>query len=364
MQAAPRSEIFAVILAGGAGTRFWPASRAARPKQLLSLTGPRPMLLETAERVRPVVGSWSSIYVAGGSLTEAATRATLPEMPAENLLVEPSPRNTAPCIAWAASRIARTSPDAVVLVLPSDHHIGDVPAYRRALGLAIEAARTGVIVTLGIRPTRPETGFGYIEVGEERAGVAAAKRFVEKPDRETASAYLASGRFLWNAGMFVFRARDMVDAIRAHQPAIADALDRFDAAARAGDEDAEVARLFPMLPSVSIDVGVMEKLDRLAVVPAEFGWSDVGSWEAAYELCDKDEAGNSVGAFLVAVDAKRNHVVDATTAGDKKKVVALLGIEDLVVVETDDALLVMPRSRSQDVRAVVDRIKAMGVDRS
>jgi mannose-1-phosphate guanylyltransferase len=180
------TDVRAVILAGGAGTRFWPASRAARPKQLLALTGSEPMLRETISRVLPLTGGWPSIYVAGGRATEAATRSLLPELPAHNLLVEPMPRNTAPCIAWATAVIARTDPDAIVVVLPSDHHISDVPGFRRALDLAVESARGGAITTLGIRPTRPDTGFGYIELGDGEGPVVEVVRFTEKPDKARA----------------------------------------------------------------------------------------------------------------------------------------------------------------------------------
>lgn len=314
------------------------------------------MLAETITRILPLTGGWDGVYVAGGRATEQATRALLPDLPGDNLLVEPVARNTAPCIGWAADVIGKKE-DAIVIVLPSDHHIADVASFRKALGLAIESAADGVITTLGIAPTRPETGYGYIEVGSEtRAGVRAGVRFVEKPDRAVAEAYLAGKRHLWNAGMFVFRAQDMLAAIERHQPIIAEALTRMRAEVVAGASENEAARHhFPSMPSTSIDFGVMEHLEQLAVVPSSFGWSDVGSWQTAWELADKDAAGNAVAQGAVTVEARGNHIVRAGSRGGK--VIALLGVNDLVVVDTDDALLVVPRERAQDVRLIVERLK-------
>ena len=359
--AAPRA--VALILAGGAGTRFWPASRVARPKQLLPLSGPDPLLVQTARRVAPLTGGESGMLVATGRHLAAPTAAMLPGLPASGLLIEPAARNTAPCIGWAAHRVARTDPDAVIIVLPSDHHIGDEPRFREVAARAIESAASGVITTVGIQPTHAETGYGYIELGDEReSGVRRVRCFVEKPDRARAEQFFASGRYLWNAGMFFFRAGDMVAAIRAHLPALADGLEAIDRAARDGDEDEAVARIFPTLPSISIDHGVMEKVGDLAVVPGDFGWNDVGSWQSAWELATKDEAGNAAPAGTVLVGARDNLVVDLRTrpAAGGDRVLALLGVEGLVIVETDDALLVVPRDRAQDVRDVVDRLKQSG----
>lgn len=355
------SSVTAVILAGGSGTRFWPASRAARPKQLLPLTSAAPMLLETAHRVLPLVGGWQGVLIAGGRRTERETRALLPDLPAENLLVEPVPRNTAPCIAWASSVVAGRDPEGVVVVLPSDHHVADVAGFRRALSLAIDAARAGSIVTLGIKPTRPDTGFGYIELEDGAGEVRVAHRFVEKPDLATAQRFLAGGRHLWNAGMFIFRARDMLRALDAHQPEIAALLAEMAAAAGTPGEAEAIERGFTAMPSVSIDYGVMEKLRHISVVPADIGWSDVGSWQAAWELADKDASGNASDRPLIAVDARGNYVVDAARTG-AKKLVALLGVSDLVLVETDDALLLMPRERAQDVRLVIEELKSSRPD--
>lgn len=362
----PHTRIWALILAGGAGTRFWPASRVARPKQLLPLTGGDPLIVETARRVLPICGGWEHILVASGAHLAAPTMAQLPELPLANLLVEPVPRNTAPCIAWAAATVARTDPDAVLVVLPSDHHIADPEGFRAALSRCIESAQSGVITTIGIRPTHAETGYGYIEIDglPEGAGAVRAKRFVEKPDRARAEAFFTSGRFLWNAGMFIFRARDMLDAVRAHLPDLAEGLLAFDHAAAMGREKSEVDQRFGTLPAVSIDVGVMERLDRIAVVPGDFGWSDVGSWQSAWELASKDARGNSSPEGTVLVDASNNHVVDLRTpsaaATPSRKVIALVGVDDLVVVETDDALLVVPRARAQDVKEIVDQLKKRG----
>jgi mannose-1-phosphate guanylyltransferase len=354
--------VFVVVLAGGSGTRFWPASRARRPKQLLPLTGGEAMLRETIRRVLPLVGSWDHVLVAGGRAVEEATRAAIPELPGANLLVEPVARNTAPCIAWAAATIARRSPDAVVVVLPSDHHIADEVAFRTCLEAAIASAEAGVVTTIGIRPTRPDTGFGYLEIdasGSVTMGHATrGLRFVEKPALERARAFVAGGRHLWNGGMFIFRAGDMVRAVAEHQPAIAELVGSFDAAAARGEERAEVERGFAAMPSVSVDVGVMEKLAQFAVIPGDFGWSDVGSWEAAWELADKDALGNAALDTATYVDATGNLVVDARAPGAPTKTIALVGVRDLVVVETDDALLVVPRERCQDVRAVVESLKA------
>jgi mannose-1-phosphate guanylyltransferase len=358
------ANVHALILAGGAGTRFWPASRALRPKQLLPLLGGEPLLVETVRRVLPVVGGLERVLVATGRHLAEATRALLPELPRSNLLVEPVPRNTAPCIGWAAAKVARADPAGVLMVLPSDHHVADVPGFRRVLAKALASASSGVVTTIGLRPTHPETGYGYIELEGElgSAEVLGVRRFVEKPDRARAESFVQSGRFLWNAGMFFFRAGDMMAALRAHQPALFEGVHAIAAAADSGAlaERAALDRLFPELPAVSIDHGVMEHLSPLAVVPGDFGWSDIGSWQSAWELAAKDARGNASPSGAVFVDAHRNHVVDLRSARATKRVIALVGVEDLVVVETDDALLVVPRARSQEVKVVVERLKERG----
>ncbi|MEJ7731988.1 MAG: sugar phosphate nucleotidyltransferase [Polyangiaceae bacterium] len=353
----------ALLLAGGAGTRFWPASRSLRPKQLLPLAGDEPLLASTARRILPLLGGWRDVLVATGAHLVDATHAVLPEIDAQQMLVEPVPRNTAPAIAWAAARVARQDPDAVLRVLPSDHHIADEEEFRRTLRAAVASAASGVVTTVGIRPTRAETGYGYIELAEGAAmtpGTAVrARGFVEKPDLARAQQFLAGGRHLWNAGMFFFRARDLLAAVRAHLPAVAEALLRFDAAAAAGDEPRVVSALFPGMPAVSIDHGVMEHIAELAVVPGDFGWSDVGGWQSAWELAAHDTDGNSAPPGTVLIDARDNHVVDLRE-GSTARVVALCGVDGLVVVQTEDALLVTTRARAQEVRDVVDRLKNGG----
>jgi mannose-1-phosphate guanylyltransferase len=357
-----RPRAVALILAGGAGTRFWPASRARRPKQLLSLTGDEPLLRQTAKRVLGIVGGWDRVFVASGAHLEGPTLEILPELPRGNLLLEPEPRNTAPCIGWAAARIARAEPDTVVMALPSDHHIGEPERYARAVEAAVRSAASGTITTIGIRPTHPETGFGYVALAGEISNDSAvmAKGFVEKPDRARAEAFVRGGVHLWNAGMFFFRARDMVEAIRAHLPALSRGLDELDRAHAAGAEAAELPRVFAAMPSISIDHGVMEHLPSLAVVAGDFGWSDVGSWQAAWELASKDGAENAAPEHAALVDARGNLVLDLRSGAPAERTVALLGVEGLVVVETDDALLVVPRDRAQDVRVVVELLKRRG----
>lgn len=358
--------LHALILAGGAGTRFWPASRTLRPKQLLPLVGHEPLIMQTAQRILSLVG-WERVHVATGKHLVEQTAAVLPELRVHNTLVEPTPRNTAPCIGWAAARIARTDPDAVLMVLPSDHHVTDIPTFARAIERAVATAASGAITTIGIKPTHPETGFGYIEIKIETLGqdVCRAKRFVEKPNRQRAEEFVASACYLWNAGMFFFRVRDMLQAIRRYLPALADGLEAIDAAAREGEEDAAVERIFPSLPSVSIDHGVMDHIAEFAVVPGDFGWSDVGSFQSAWELADKDAQGNVAPTHSVLIDAQRNLVMDLRSdTSPSNRTIALVGVEDLVVVETDDALLVVPRARAQDVKEIVAALKARGEHRA
>ncbi len=400
------SPVFALVLAGGAGTRFWPASRALRPKQMLPLVGDTAMLRQTVERVLPLCATsrsaaprsaaaprgapalhsvaaarsvavprsvrhiprrapagWGRVRIATGVHLAEPVRTLLPELSEHQLFLEPAPRNTGPCIAWAAWVIARSDPDAVVMVLPSDHHIADVKRFRATLRAAVESARTGVITTIGVHPTRPETGFGYIEVEgpAEEGKVQRGLKFVEKPDAERAAAYVAGGRHLWNAGMFFFRAKDMVAAVERHLPKVAEGLRILDQAAGRGEEEQALWSVFPNLPSISIDHGVMDHLPELAVVPGDFGWSDVGSFQAAWELGTKDEHANVSPLGSVLIESTGNHVVDLRPPTEgKKRVIALVGVDDLVVVETDDALLVTRRDRAQDVKLVVDELKKRG----
>lgn len=344
---------YAVIMAGGSGTRFWPLSRAARPKQLLPLSGEVSLLRATRDRIANLVSPEHTLVVTSEALAPAI-RAELPELPAQNVLAEPVGRNTAPCVGWAASVVARSDPGAVLAVLPADHHIGEPAVFERVLQRAIEAAREGDMVTVGIRPTRAETGYGYVELGEELApGVQRARRFVEKPDELRARQFLASGRFLWNSGMFFFRADELLGMVRTHLPGLGDTLRQYDEAAVRGEETALIQATYAGLPDISIDHGVMEKAARVAVVPGDFGWSDVGSWTSAWELAARDENENALFGEVVTVETRGSYV-----RGSAGKAIAVVGLDDVVVVDTPDALLVMPRSRAQDVRAVVNALKA------
>lgn len=350
-------DLFAVILAGGSGTRFWPASRKSNPKQLLAI-GKHPeqsLIAATVRRIEALCPPERTLIATGEHLLDA-TRRALPWLPESSFLGEPMPRNTAPCIGWATAVARSRNDNALVMVLPSDHHIGDEAAFRAAVELALSTARTGPITTIGITPTRPETGYGYVEAGEDiGVGVRQAVRFVEKPDRERAEEYLAGGRHFWNAGMFFFRADVMLEALKEHAPDVAAGIERI------AKDAGETRAAFEQMPSISIDYAVMEKARPLAVVPASFGWSDLGSWQSAWELADKDAEGNAASADSVLVRARDNLVRDLTR-GEKKKLVALLGVQGLCVIETDDALLVMPREQSEHVREVVRALEQRGRD--
>ena len=290
------------------------------------------------------------------------TREALPWFPESAFFAEPVARNTAACIGWASALIKRRDPEALIAALPSDQLMDDEPGFRTAMQQALTIAESGTIVTMGIQPNRPETGYGYIEVGSELSpGVSRVQRFVEKPTREVAEGYLASGNYLWNAGMFFFRAQSMLDAIAEHMPKLAEGIERIESAARRGEqaERAETVAVFQDLESISIDYGIMEKVRDLAVIPADVGWSDLGSWHTVWELGQKDTLGNVVPDGAVLVDAHNNLIENLRTTGGKR-IVALVGVHDLCVVDTDDALLIIPRERCQDVREIVDALKRRG----
>jgi mannose-1-phosphate guanylyltransferase len=350
---------YAVIMAGGSGTRFWPLSRSTRPKQFLAL-GPdeRSLLRATAERVWDVLPAERTFVVTSEKLREQVEQ-ELPELAPHQILAEPVGRNTAPCIGWSATHVRRLDEDAIMAVLPADHYISDTEAYVDTLRRGLEAATHGDYVTIGIRPSRAETGYGYIEVGSELdPGVFRARRFVEKPNRQRAEQFVANGNFLWNSGMFFFLASRILDAIDQHLPGLGQELQRYDAAARAGNETAAVRESYGELPAVSIDHGIMEKVDAVSVVPGSFEWSDLGSWTSAWELAPQDEQQNVLPSDGIAVSSSGNFV-----AAPDGKLVALVGVDGLVVVDSGDALLIVPREQAQDVREVVAALRERGDSR-
>ncbi|MEW5850566.1 MAG: mannose-1-phosphate guanylyltransferase [Myxococcota bacterium] len=351
--------LHSVIMAGGSGTRFWPLSRRVTPKQLLAITSDRTMIRETAERLVSLT-PFATQWVVCGTVHADAVRKELPELPRSHILVEPVGRNTAPCIGLACIHLLREDPDAVVCVLPSDAHVSDAADFCRHLARAEAAAKAGFITTLGIRPSRPETGYGYIQTGkslEVGAGMAVhrVERFVEKPDLATAQKYLASGDYLWNAGIFVFSARQMLAAMQKHMPELYTSLMALGENIGTPGYDARLAELYPRMPSQSIDYGVMEKEKDLAVVPSTFGWSDVGSFAALPEVLGVDEHGNLVRGTAL-LDGCRDCVVDSRAG----RLVAGVGLGGLMVIDTKDALLVIPKDRAQDVKTVLEQLKKKG----
>jgi mannose-1-phosphate guanylyltransferase len=347
----------AVVLAGGSGTRFWPASRRAQPKQLLSLSAdPRSLLAQTLARVEslcPIERSW----VVTGTHLATAIRAELPRLSESALLLEPEAKNTALSVGWAAAAIQAKDPEALVMVLPSDQHVADAPAYLGTLQRALESAAQGEVTTVGITPTRAETGYGYIETGGELGpSLLRGVRFTEKPNQALAEEYVRGGRHYWNSGMFFFRAVDMLQQIERHLPKLHAALP---AMLKAGSDTAALRAIFAGLDSVSIDYGVMEKLPSFRVVAGDFGWSDLGSWQVAWELGKQDERENVAVGHAVFVDASGNLVYDLRRKPEQRTV-ALVGVQGVCVIVTDDAVLVIPRERAQEVRAVVDELSKAG----
>ncbi|MCX7960203.1 MAG: mannose-1-phosphate guanylyltransferase/mannose-6-phosphate isomerase [Burkholderiales bacterium] len=346
--------IVPVILAGGAGTRLWPLSRRLLPKQFLPLAGSRTMIQETVARLEGLPDCSAPVVVANHEhrFLAAEQLAAIGVRP-HALVIEPAARNTAPAIAAAALLVSRESPEALLLVLPSDH-LADKAAFQADVGIARRAAADGYLLTFGIRPSAPATGYGYIEAGEPLPGEAAVhriRRFVEKPDFETAKRFLASGAFLWNSGMFLFRARRFLDELRAHRPDILAAVER---AVEGAAADLDFVRLaeapFSACPAQSVDYAVMEKTAAGAVVKSAMRWSDVGSWSELWEVSEKDASGNAVQGDAELHDARGCYV-----RADSRHV-SVLGVENLVVVETDDAVLVAARSRAQEVKEVVARL--------
>jgi mannose-1-phosphate guanylyltransferase / mannose-6-phosphate isomerase len=350
------SKRYAIVLAGGSGTRLWPLSRTSMPKQLLALNGDETLLQQTAARLLPMVEGARVVTVthAEHRFEVAGQLHAVDSGLANNVLVEPVSRNTLPAIAWAVAKIAAQQPDAVIGVFSSDHAIADGAGFHAAWEAAELAAQDGYIALFGMQPTQPATGYGYIEAGAPLysagngcASVRRVKRFVEKPNFETAQALLSAGGHYWNGGMFVFRADRFLSALERHQPEI-------HAAALALGADAAKtapAQRYGAMPDLSIDYGLLEHADNVAVVPADIGWSDLGSWEALYQQRDKDRTGNMVQGQVLALNSQNNLL------WSEQGLVATLGLNDMVVVQTRDATLVCPREQAADLKQLVNSVK-------
>lgn len=351
---------YAAVLAGGVGSRLWPQSRQSQPKQFLSLYGSQTMLQATMSRLDGVV-PWERRYVVTGREYADLVAAQVPELPRENILGEPVGRNTAPSIGWVAGVIAARDPDAVMSSLASDHVVRDEEEFRRVLRASYEHAdATGSLMTIGIKPTHPETGFGYVHVGATAAEyggvpVLAVQGFREKPSRDVALEYVESGEYLWNASMFAWRTDAILSALRTYEPELSGLLDTIADARGTATEAETLETAFGAMESVAVDYAVMERAPNVCTVRGDFGWDDIGSWNALGDYWAPDADGNHVNAgSVVSVDSRGNIV----QGGDR--LIALVGVQDLVVVDTPDALLVCRREDAVSVRRVVDQLKADG----
>lgn len=352
--------MFAVIMAGGQGTRFWPKSRKSKPKQFLDIIGNETMIRKTIERLTPVIPKENIYAVVNAShLQDTIAQTGLSE---NSIIVEPIGRNTAPCIGLTALYIQRKDPEGVMVALPADHHIEDHEAFLETLLLAEEVAQSiGYLVTLGTEPKYPATGFGYIEKGEllgksDSKEFFKVRRFTEKPDLSTAIEFLADGNFLWNSGIFVWKVSAILEQIKTHLPSLYDGLMKIRRAIGTDQEREAISEVYSNIESISIDYGVMEKSNITAVIPSDFGWNDVGSWASLDEVLPKDKDGNILIGKCISLETK-----DTVVYG-KDKLIATLGLDGIVVVDTGDAILISRKDKCQDVKKIVERLQKEGMD--
>lgn len=365
--------VYGVILAGGGGTRFWPLSRKDLPKQFLNLTGSDLMINETIERIHKITGKENIFVVTGRNQAELAGKVTGERLLPNHILAEPAARNTAACIGYAAMEILRKYGDGVMCVLPSDHYIRDEEAYAETLSRAVRVAeQTDALVTIGIKPAFPATGYGYIRYEQSEDGTIRGegqpgddcdiiayhnvREFVEKPDLATAKGYVKDGHYSWNSGVFVWKASVILDQFEKLLPDIYQYLCEIGEAMGTGAEQSTIDRVYPVIPKISIDYGIMERADRVVMLDGDFGWSDVGSWDALPALYPTDENGNVLYGEQIHIDT-HNCISYAKT-----KLIAALGVEDLIIVEADDAVLVCRKDMAQQVGKVVEQLKSTGKD--
>lgn len=366
---------YGIILAGGGGTRFWPLSRQDIPKQFLNLTGTDMMVNETIDRLSSFVPKENIFVVTSAAQTPLMQEATSGRIPAEHILSEPAARNTSACIGYAAMEILKKYGDGVMCILPSDHYIKEPENYTKLMKKAIATAEeTGRLVTVGIKPTFASSGYGYIQFSEEdiKKGTKTDKKgaqvagtrdyyevvdFVEKPDIRTAKAYVKSGNFLWNSGMFIWQASVIMKYFQKLLPDIYEKLDEIGNAMGTPKEAEVIDNVYPTIPKISIDYGIMERADKVLVLKGEFGWNDVGSWDALQALYEPDENGNVIYGEQVHIGT-RNCIAYA-----KSKLIAALGVEDLIIVEADDAIMVCHKDKAQDVKKIVEELKAEGKEK-
>lgn len=347
-----------VIMAGGRGERFWPRSRRKYPKQLLNLIGEESLLQQSVERVRSLTDD-ARIYVVTNIDYIDEVRRQLPMLPKRNILIEPQGRNTAPCVGLAAIYIQNHFPeeDPSVAILPSDALVNDAEEMRKVLRVGLDyTQQTDSGLIYGMWPTRPETGYGYIQLGEvlgetEGIGFHKVAAFKEKPDQTTAKQYLESKKFLWNAGMFVWKVSGLMKEIQANLPELAVGLEKLRPNLGTEAELPKLTEIYPTLPSISVDYGILEKTKNLVVIPTEFGWDDLGSWSSLERFLPKDQAGNVVQGHFSGVEAK-NCIVYSP-----KKTVTALGVSDLIIVETDDVLMVCTKEKAQEVKKIIEKLR-------
>ncbi len=351
--------IFAVIMAGGIGSRFWPRSREKSPKQLLEISGKNTMIQNTVHRLKGFIPE-KQMFVVTNKVQKNGVMKQLPEIPSENIIVEPVGRNTAPCIGLAAMFVNRVDPEGVMIVLPADHIIQNEEEFLRLLDVGVRAAyESSALVTIGIKPDRPETGYGYIQIDEEPGaknpyidrGVYRVKTFAEKPNPHTAQRFLESGDFLWNSGMFIWRADVILNEIKKSLPETSAQLMNIEESLGTSLFEQNLERAYGVIRGISIDYGVMEKAEHVFVLKGDFGWNDVGSWDEVTRITEHDEHGNHFEGKVIPVNTSNAFIHSSG------KLIATVGIDDIIVIDTDDALLICKRGASQDVKEIVDHLR-------